>query len=128
MLSLPENLHDAMFEAVENDGWSRLMNGIERLPLNVSSEAEVELYRLTPGAKVPSHRHEGVELTLVLKGKFSDETGAFCAGDVSVKGPDDTHTPTVHSDDGICYTLAVRDGGLRFTGARGVIQRIMDIR
>ena len=77
MLTLPENLHDAMFAAVENDGWSRLMNGIERLPLTVDSEAEVELYRLTPGAKVPKHRHEGVELTLVLKGKFSDETGAF---------------------------------------------------
>lgn len=126
MLNLPENLHDAMFDAVEADGWSRLMSGIERLPLKVGSEAEVELYRLTPGAKVPRHKHDGAEMTLVLKGRFSDETGSFSAGDIAIKGPDDIHTPTVHDDDGICYTLAIRDGDLRFTGARGVLQRIMD--
>jgi putative transcriptional regulator len=27
--------------------------------------------------------------------------------------------------DGVCYALAVRDGGLRFTGLMGVVQRLI---
>ena len=63
------------------------------------SNANGELYRIEPGATVPSHSHFGDELTLVVQGGFSDEVGSYGPGDICLKTPSDTHAP-VGDDDG----------------------------
>lgn len=123
LLTLPEPLRDSALDAAGEAGWSRVSPGLQRLKLNVSEDMETELYRIDAGTSVPRHTHAGSELTLVVSGGFTDETGQFGPGDLSLKGPDDTHTPTA-DDDGPCLVLAVRDGGLRFTGLMGLIQRL----
>lgn len=123
-LALPEPLRETALTSFQTRKWQSLTQGIRRLKLEADSQAEIELYRIEPGCKVPRHSHKGSEITLVVAGGFSDETGSFEAGDISVKGPRDTHQP-VGDMDGVCYALAVRDAGLKFTGAMGLIQRLI---
>ncbi|MEM1149562.1 MAG: ChrR family anti-sigma-E factor [Pseudomonadota bacterium] len=124
LLDLPAPLRDSALIAAGEAGWKFSGPGIRRLALPISEKAETELYRIEPGAVIPRHTHEGSELTLVVAGGFTDESGFFGPGDLSVKGPADTHQP-VADDDGPCIVLAVRDGGLRFQGVIGIVQRLM---
>lgn len=124
LLALPEPLKEVALMAAGDQGWKFAGPGLRRLNLDVSDAAEVELFRIEPGAAVPRHTHESSELSLVVQGGFSDETGSFGPGDLSVKGPEDTHQP-IADEDGVCIVLAVRDGGLRFKGVLGVIQRLL---
>ena len=124
LLSLPEPLREVALTSFQKSKWQSLTQGIRRLKLDAGSNAEVELYRIEPGCTVPRHSHAGTEFTLVVAGGFSDESGSFGPGDISLKGPDDTHQPT-GDQDGLCFALAVRDGGLRFTGVMGLVQRLV---
>lgn len=124
ILSLPEPLRGFAIDAAGKKGWQRTAPGIQRLSLNVGSGAETELYRIEPGTAVPRHTHEGSEFTLVVSGGFTDETGNFGPGDLSVKGPEDTHQPIADAGEP-CFTLAIRDGGLKFTGIMGLIQKLV---
>lgn len=124
ILQLPEPLRETALCSLQDNKWQSLTPGIRRLKLDAGSAAEVELYRIEPGRTVPRHSHKGSEFTLVVSGGFSDESGHFGPGDLSVKGPQDTHQPT-GDHDGVCFALAVRDGGLKFTGAMRLAQRLM---
>lgn len=124
LLALPEPLRETALQSFQSQKWQGLTQGIRRLKLDTGSEAEVELYRIEPGCTVPKHSHSGSEFTLVVAGGFSDESGSFGPGDISLKGPEDTHQPTGDMD-GVCFALAVREGGLRFTGLLGVVQRLV---
>lgn len=121
---LPAPLAEAVSRSVAAEGWKSPRRGIRRLRLDMGSDAEIELFRIQPGASVPRHTHGANEYTLVVTGGYSDGTGSYGPGDLSLKGPDDTHTPV--GDEGeVCYALIVRDGALRLTGMIGVMQRIL---
>ncbi len=124
LIELPAPLRDAALMAAGEPGWKFTGPGLRRLNLAISDHAEAELYRIDPGVAVPRHTHEGAEFTLVVSGGFTDETGAYGPGDLSLKGPADIHQP-VADPDGPCIVLAVRDGGLRFRGVMGIVQRLM---
>jgi putative transcriptional regulator len=127
MLALPEPLRTAALNALGKSGWQAMGRGLKRLNLNAGSRLETELYRIAPGAKIPRHTHAGSEYTLVLAGGFSDERGSYGPGDVVINGADNYHQPV--GDEGeVCYALAVRDGGLHFTGVMGFIQRTLRAR
>ncbi len=123
-LALPEPLRETALQSFQSNKWQTLTRGIRRLRLEANSQAEIELYRIEPGCTVPRHSHKGSEFTLVVSGGFSDENGSFGPGDISMNGPEDTHQPTGDMD-GVCYALAVRDGGLKFTGMMGLVQRLI---
>lgn len=127
LLDLPAPVRDAALDAAGKRGWQRLTPGLKRLKLDAGSAMEVELYRIEPGSKIPRHTHGGNEFTMVLSGGFTDERGSYGPGDISMNGPADVHQP-VADEDGVCFALAVRDGGLRFTGALGVIQKLFSAR
>lgn len=124
LLHLPQPLRDKALEAAGEDGWRFTGPGIRRLSIDTGSAAEAEIYRLDAGASVPRHTHEGVELSLVVAGGFTDETGSFGPGDISVKGPEHVHQPVADADSP-CLIFAVRDGGLKFQGVMGLVQRII---
>ena len=127
MLALPEPLRTAALDALGKSGWQAMGRGLKRLNLNAGSRLETELYRIAPGARIPRHTHAGSEYTLVLAGGFSDERGSYGPGDIVINGTDDYHQPV--GDEGeVCYALAVRDGGLHFTGVMGFIQRTLGAR
>ena len=124
ILALPEPLRGIAIEAAGKKGWQRTAPGIQRLTLDVGSDAETEIYRIEGGTAVPRHSHEGTEFTLLVSGGFSDETGSFGPGDLTVKGPEDTHQPVADRGE-VCFTLAIREGGLKFTGVMGVLQKLV---
>lgn len=68
----------------------------------VSGEPAVALLRYVPGARVPLHRHAGLETIVVLEGSQRDERGVYNAGDVVVNTPGTSHS--VVSEDG-CVVL-----------------------
>ncbi len=85
-----------------------------------NSHDEATLYYIRAGKSIPSHTHEGSEVTLVLKGAFSDKNGRYARGDVCVAGSEIDHTPVADlGEDCICF--AVVDGRLRLTGPFGRI-------
>ncbi len=71
------------------------------------------LLYIPPGQGVPDHGHNGLELTLVLQGSFTDETGSFGTGDLEIADQTLDHTP-VAGPDAPCICLAATDAPLRF--------------
>jgi putative transcriptional regulator len=74
--------------------------------------------RIRAGVSMPQHTHKGREMTLVLAGGFTDDTGHFLRGDLSLTDGTVDHVPTA-DDDGDCVCLAVTDAPLRLTGPIG---------
>ncbi len=63
------------------------------------------LQRISAGGIAPFHGHRGNEVTVVLKGGFSDESGAYDEGDFIIKAPGDRHKPQAfQNEDCICLT------------------------
>lgn len=93
--------------------WRSVGMGVRQSILSHSEEGSARLLHIPPGQAMPDHSHNGLELTLVLQGSFSDETGRFGVGDVEIGDEDLEHTPI--ADAGLpCICLAATDAPLRF--------------
>ena len=93
--------------------WKSLGLGVRQSILSAGRSGSVRLLYIPPGQAVPDHSHSGLELTLVLQGSFSDDTGRFGLGDLEVADQALEHTPT--ADPGApCICLAATDAPLRF--------------
>jgi len=93
--------------------WKSLGLGVRQSILSAGREGSARLLYIPPGQAVSDHSHNGLELTLVLQGSFSDATGRFGVGDLEVADQDLEHTPT--ADPGApCICLAATDAPLRF--------------
>ena len=123
LIELPEPLRSRVLEAAGETSWRFAGPGLRVLPVAVSSSSHVELLRIEPGCGAPRHSHLGTEYTLVLQGRFCDESGSYGPGDVAVVGPGHTHRPMAEGHE-VCLALAVREGGLEFKGGLGLIQRL----
>ncbi|MEM1102797.1 MAG: ChrR family anti-sigma-E factor [Pseudomonadota bacterium] len=120
--AFPEPLRTAARRAFANGGWRFAGPGLRTISLPTSGEAKVDLLRIQPGFGAPRHTHEGAEITLVVRGAFSDETGRYGPGDVSIASQAVTHRPIAEEGE-TCYALSVTDAPLAFTGALGWLQR-----
>lgn len=93
--------------------WKRLGMGVRQDIIHAGPDGSVRLLYIPGGQAVPDHGHNGMELTLVLQGSFSDETGQFGVGDVEIADEHLDHTPI--ADEGeACICLAATDAPLRF--------------
>jgi putative transcriptional regulator len=93
--------------------WKSLGMGVRQDILSEDGTGSVRLLYIPPGQAVPDHGHNGLEMTLVLQGSFSDETGHFGVGDVEIADQDLEHTPMADPGDP-CICLAATDARLRF--------------
>jgi putative transcriptional regulator len=93
--------------------WKRVGGGVRQDILSADESGSVRLLYIPPGQAVPDHTHGGLELTLVLQGSFSDETGRFGVGDLEVADEDLEHTPIADSG-APCICLAATDAPLKF--------------
>ncbi|PID37273.1 MAG: transcriptional regulator [Rhodobacterales bacterium] len=93
--------------------WRRLGGGARQHILSATASGTVRLLYIPAGGAVPDHGHNGLEMTLVLQGSFSDETGTFGVGDVQVVDEDLHHLP-VAGNEAPCICLAATDMPLRF--------------
>lgn len=100
--------------------WRTMAPGMKQFILP-ASHGKLRLLKIAPGTFMPSHGHSGSELTLVLKGSYSDELGRFSVGDVADVDPDITHQPVADTHEG-CICLIATDGPLRF---KGLVPRLL---
>jgi putative transcriptional regulator len=82
-----------------------------RLTLDDDSWRMSLLY-IRPDGEVPEHTHEGVEVTVLLDGTFSDHLGHYHKGDFIVLDQNHTHQPVTPEG---CLCLAVVSDPLCFT-------------
>lgn len=108
------------FEAIK---WKNMAPGIKTFPLSAvrAGKGSVRLLKISPGVTIPEHGHSGTELTLVLKGSFSDEIGRFKAGDIADLDDDTNHQPIADSAED-CICLIVTEGPLKF---KALVPRLM---
>lgn len=105
----------------ETPAWKSLGMGVKQAILTQNDTGSVRLLHIPGGRAMPEHGHNGLELTLVLQGAFSDETGRFARGDVELGLPEMEHTPVAEA--GLpCICLAATDARLRFNS---LIPRLM---
>ncbi len=93
--------------------WMQL-GGIATCRLAASEPDHASLLFIDKHTNVPIHTHKGLEMTLVLSGEMVDENGRYCAGDLIINSPDDTHTPRNISEEP-CLCLSVLSAPLHFT-------------
>jgi len=112
---LPSPLQDYVGGDLADIKWKPVGMGVKQAILKTSSDATARLLLIPAGAAMPDHSHNGVEITMVLKGAFQDEDGYFARGDVEIADSDVHHTPVadIHED---CICLAVTDAPLKFRG------------
>jgi len=96
--------------------WKRIGLSLHTSSLDkLDDDHEICLHRIQAGSSVFEHDHHGEEITLVLKGSFSDEDGMYQAGDFIVKKPGDTHRPVAAKNED-CVCLVVQEAPVKFTG------------
>ncbi len=112
---LPQPLRSYLGGDVDALKWRWAGVGAAQIVLPTSEGgAKARLLRIPAGRPVPHHTHGGLELTLVLAGAYSDDTGTFARGDLQEADESLKHQPhAAKGEDCIC--LAVTDTPLRFS-------------
>jgi putative transcriptional regulator len=94
---------------VERDALPNLGKSLRYSTIQTSdSHRESSLLEIKAGGEIPNHHHSGDEITVVLKGSFSDQEDRYHVGDYIVRTSGETHTP-VASQDEDCLCLATLD-------------------
>ena len=98
--------------------WRKVTGALSVSHFKTGDESyECALYQITAGGRIPEHDHNGPEMTVVLRGGFSDKQGVYHPGDFIYRDRHQVHSPTaLESEDCLCF--AVTEAPLRFTGWR----------
>ncbi len=104
----------------EDLNWRNLTGSLEVAPIQIGEENfELSLHRIHAGGKAPEHSHRGKEITVVLRGSFSDEDGVYQPGDFLVREEGDTHRPYAARNEE-CVCLSVLEAPIKLTGIKRV--------
>jgi putative transcriptional regulator len=109
--------------------WRNLVPGVRQHVIEGidSGNGSVRLLSIAPGTTIPHHTHDGSELTLVLRGSYTDEIGHFQPGDLADLDPSVHHRPVADGKEP-CICLIATDERLRFSGFLSrVIQPLIGI-
>ena len=117
---LPPSLRRFVGRPLDEVPWKTRLPGIREWKIGSDEGFNTSLFVLRAGHGLPPHTHRGTEMTLVLHGGFTDTTGHYGVGDVSVADETVDHRP-VADDDGDCIGFVVSNASLRLTGRLGRI-------
>ena len=115
---MPEALMRFIGHDINDIPWRTKMPGYKEFNIGEIDGCEANMLWIRAGRKMPSHTHEGAELTLVLDGAFSDLNGRYGRGDIAVADDSVDHRPIAEGDQP-CICFAVTDAPLRLTGSFG---------
>lgn len=122
---VPRSLRHFLGAPLDSMPFRSVLPGIRECRLGTGDGSQAVMYRIRPGKKMPQHSHEGTEVTLVLRGGFTDETGHFRRGDIVVADEHLDHVPVADLDEE-CICFAVLDAPLKLTGPFGrLINRLV---
>ncbi|NLQ18854.1 anti-sigma factor [Marinomonas sp. M1K-6] len=114
--AIPRSLRQFISKSYDELSWMRLSPSFKIATLyNEEGGAQVALTRVKAGAHMPTHTHTGDEITLVLEGAFSDDSGVYRQGDFICRDASHKHKPMV-TEDAECICLTVLDAPIEFTG------------
>jgi putative transcriptional regulator len=117
-LDLPQPLRDYAGGSLDALAWRRFGPVAEARLLDSFASFKTRVLRVRAGMALPGHTHGGIELTLVLRGGFTDALGHYLRGDVSEAGSDVDHRPVADKDEE-CICLVVTDAPLKLTSRFG---------
>ncbi|PCJ92968.1 MAG: transcriptional regulator [Porticoccaceae bacterium] len=121
---VPVPLNEYIGESLDAVKWKRLIPGFFYIDIFTKGEGTCRLLKVNPGKSILPHGHQGSELTLLLRGSFSDDRGQFNPGDISDLDNETEHELLADSEQG-CICLLVTDAPLRFLSPWGkLIQRV----
>jgi putative transcriptional regulator len=104
--------------AIDSIPCKTVLPGVQEYRFEMEDGVRAVLYRIRAGKKMPQHTHEGAEVTLVIRGAFSDATGRYGRGDIAITDDDIDHSPVAEEgEDCICF--AVLDAPVKLTGPVG---------
>lgn len=89
--------------------WKKKAPGVALydVPMPKGSTSALKLLSIGPGRAMPEHGHGGDELTMVLKGSYSDHMGTFRSGDVADLDDSVEHTPVADAGETCICVVAV---------------------
>lgn len=119
----PDMVLPPMLAGCDIGRWMWFGRGIRysqvRLPW--APDANVMLLRVAANRAVVTHTHTAHEMTLILRGGYSDCTGQYGPGDMHEADDSVLHQP--HADEEGCLCLAALEGRLCLDGWLGRLQR-----
>ena len=120
---VPLPLTGLIGQHLDNVAWKRLGHGLWHYPLPLSghTKGDLRLIKAAPGQKLPDHGHGGQEMTLVLRGSYTDATGRYNTGDVADLDEGVEHAPVADSTEG-CICLIASERPARF---KSLLARMM---
>jgi putative transcriptional regulator len=113
---LPAPLARYLKGGLDTIAWHFLAPGVrhfEILPHDLLRGGNLRMLRIAPGKSLPRHGHTGTELTLVLRGSYSDELGRYGGGDVGETDEDIVHEPISGREED-CICVIATEGPLKF--------------
>jgi putative transcriptional regulator len=113
--SLPEALNKLTNNNLKSLNWRRIGKTFSYSEFNIGDPLrETSLFNIKAGGNVPKHVHEGDEITVVLKGSFSDQDDHYQVGDFIVRTSGEIHTPVAAQDED-CLCLSTLDAPIKMT-------------
>lgn len=99
--------------------WKRVTPSLRSTHLVAGQDQyALSLQKIQAGGRVPQHNHRGPELTVVLKGSFSDEYNVYQQGDFLMKQKGDIHSPIASKNED-CLCLSVEQAPVKLTSPLG---------
>jgi len=103
--------------------WRQIVPGVAQhiVPAEGYRPGVLRLLKISPGMRIPMHTHGDEELTLILRGAYTDEVGDFARGDLADLDDEVLHAPLATGDEP-CICLIATSAPLRF---RTIVGRLM---
>ena len=99
--------------------WKRVAPALQEARITTGQDKyEVCFHKIKRGGKIAEHDHGGKEVTMVLRGSFSDEHGTYHVGDYLVKEAGQVHRPLAAQNQD-CLCLSIIEAPVRLTGLKG---------
>lgn len=99
--------------------WKRIAPALQEAQITTGQDKyEVCFHKIKRGGKIAEHDHGGKEITVVLRGSFSDEHGTYHVGDYLVKETGQIHRPLATQNQD-CLCLSIIEAPVKLTGLTG---------
>lgn len=87
--------HPSIYVTASEVEWREPQPGFWAKPLwsDPPTKRQVSIVRLTPGQRIPMHRHLGEELIFIIEGAIDDEHSTATAGNIACRPAGCVHTP-----------------------------------
>ena len=120
---VPAPLASVVGPHLDDIAWKRVSPGVWHYPIELVDEqrGDLRLVKVAAGQCLPEHGHSGSELTLVLRGSYTDASGRFSVGDVADLSIDTEHRPIADQTEG-CICLIATEGRMKF---RSIMARVI---